>query len=77
MPAAIYLAWFDKDPKRSVKDKLNDARNAYVDRYRVEPNVARVNTAVADKVPPPWKVESTPTVPVNEFWVGVDVGAAA
>lgn len=67
----MYLAWFDGDRKKSVQEKILDARARYLYKFGVEPAVCLVNPAdlIEESV-----VELRPATYIgrNCFWIGVD-----
>lgn len=65
----MYLGWFDDNPKKPTARKIEEAIDAYVDRFKVRPNVVLVNEAdyvdVAGVV-----VRKEGYIRRNNFWVG-------
>ena len=80
MVRAGYLMWFDDNPKVSVVYKIEDAIEAFVRRFKVQPNVVLVserdklslvqgnNTIESSDV----RVRESSYVRKNNFWVGLD-----
>jgi hypothetical protein len=80
MVRAGYLMWFDDNPKVSVVYKIEDAIEAFVRRFKVQPNVVLVserdklslvqgNKAIES---PDVRVRESSYVRKNNFWVGLD-----
>ena len=67
----MYLAWFDADRKKSVAEKIAEARERYVEKFGAEPVVCLVNPA---DVVEGSAVELRPATYIgrNCFWIGVD-----
>ena len=69
----MYLAWFDADRKKSVSEKIAEARERYIAKFGSEPAVCLVNPtdATAESA-----VELRPVTYIgrNCFWIGVEDG---
>src|SRR5947209_6259982 len=67
----MYLAWFDADRKKPVAEKIEEARERYVEKFGAEPVVCLVNPA---DVVEGSAVELRPATYIgrNCFWIGVD-----
>lgn len=65
----LYLVWYDADSRRTVGEKIEDARAAYAKRFSLAPNIVLVNAADAT-VLPDIDVRSERTVQPHNFWVG-------
>lgn len=65
----LYLVWYDADARRSVAEKIEDARAAYTRRFSVSPNLVLVNAADTTELAG-IEVRSERTVQPHNFWVG-------
>lgn len=71
----MYLGWFDDSAKRAARDKIQDAIDAYVERFGYKPAVVLVNAEDAQAVGAqkiggvPIRVEGY--IRKNNFWPGV------
>jgi len=65
----LYLVWYDADARRSVSEKIQDARAAYARRFNLAPNLVLVNAADATELAD-IEVRSERTVQPHHFWVG-------
>jgi len=65
----MYLGWFDDNPKKSTSLKIEEAIRAYVDRFKVRPNVVLVNEADCAEIKGVL-VRSEGYIRRNNFWVG-------
>ncbi|HMQ32777.1 MAG TPA: hypothetical protein PKD53_18745 [Chloroflexaceae bacterium] len=72
----LFLVWYDADARRTVGEKIQDARTAYTRRFSAAPNLVLVNSAdmtTLDEI----EVRSERTVQPHHFWVGrTDEGAS-
>ena len=73
---AMYLGWFDDNPKKTPAEKISEARAAYVARFGTAPNIILVNEAdwveVAGVV-----IRTEGYIRRNNFWVGWEDGCRA
>lgn len=65
----LYLVWYDADSRRTVSEKIQDARAAYTRRFSLSPNLVLVNAADATELAD-IEVRSERTVQPHNFWVG-------
>ncbi|MBK9713692.1 MAG: hypothetical protein IPO81_20690 [Kouleothrix sp.] len=65
----MYLGWYDDNPKKSVALKIEEAIDAYVDRFKARPNVVLVNEADRAEIKGVL-VRSEGYIRRNNFWVG-------
>jgi hypothetical protein len=65
----MYLWWFDDNPKKTAKDKIEEAIAAYMERSRLRPNVVLVNEADRAEVQGV-TVRSENYIRRSNFWVG-------
>lgn len=65
----MYLGWYDDNPKKAVTQKIQEAIEAYVDRFRSQPNVVLVNEADCAQVEGV-VVRSESFIRRYNFWVG-------
>jgi hypothetical protein len=65
----LYLVWYDADTRRSVGEKIEDARAAYVRRFHLAPDLILVNAVNATELSD-IEVRSERTVQPHHFWVG-------
>lgn len=65
----MYLGWFDDNPKKAVSLKIEEAIDAYMDRFKVRPNVVLVNEADRADISG-INVRSEGYIRRNNFWVG-------
>jgi hypothetical protein len=65
----MYLWWFDDNPKKTAKDKIEEAIAAYIQRSRLRPNVVLVNEADRAEVQGV-TVRSENYIRRSNFWVG-------
>ena len=65
----MYLGWFDDNPKKTAAIKIEEAIHAYVDRFKVRPNVVLVNEADRAEIKGVL-VRSEGYIRRNNFWVG-------
>lgn len=65
----MYLGWFDDNPKKPVTLKIEEAIDAYVDRFKARPNVVLVNEADRADIKGVL-VRSEGYIRRNNFWVG-------
>jgi hypothetical protein len=68
-PGIHYLVWYDADARRSVAEKIQDARAAYVRRFNLLPNLVLVNEVDAVQLAD-IEVRSERTVQPHTFWLG-------
>ncbi|NTV62160.1 MAG: hypothetical protein HGA65_01315 [Oscillochloris sp.] len=65
----FFLVWYDPDARRSVAEKIQDARDAYLRRFTSTSNLALVSITDTASLPGV-EVRSQCTVQQNHFWVG-------
>lgn len=65
----LYLVWYDADSRRTIGEKIADARAAYTRRLSAAPNLVLVNVADVTTLPD-IEVRSERTVQPHHFWVG-------
>lgn len=70
----MYLAWFDDSPKKAVELKIEEAIEAYVQRFHRRPNVVLVNEADRAEVAGV-AVRSESFIRRYNFWVGREESA--
>ncbi|HNP86753.1 MAG: hypothetical protein JST60_00510 [Chloroflexi bacterium SZAS-1] len=70
----MYLGWFDDNPKKAVSLKIEEAIDAYMDRFKVRPNVVLVNEADRTDISGV-NVRSEGYIRRNNFWVGWEEAA--
>lgn len=70
----MYLGWFDDNPKKAVSLKIEEAIDAYMDRFNVRPNVVLVNEADRTDISGV-NVRSEGYIRRNNFWVGWEEAA--
>ncbi|MEI8308629.1 MAG: hypothetical protein WCF99_16335 [Chloroflexales bacterium] len=69
--SALFLMWYDDNPKLTVAMKIEDAMGAYRNRFRTVPTLVLVNEEdVVDVVGV--EVRGVTTVRRNTVWVGLD-----
>ncbi|MFV9507274.1 MAG: hypothetical protein AB4911_22210 [Oscillochloridaceae bacterium umkhey_bin13] len=64
-----FLVWYDPDVRRSLAEKVEDARDAYARRFSVTPNLVLLSEGLA-LVLQDAEVRSTRTVRPDHVWVG-------
>src|SRR3954464_9663938 len=69
----VGLMWYDKDPKISFVQKIEEAAERYRDRFGVEPNTCYVNptTLPEGAVVPGLELRVRPTIRPHHLWIGV------
>ena len=72
MPIEIGVLWYDRDPKRSAQDKIDEAVERHVEKFGVWPNACYVHAAAAVTHDRLRIVRRTNILP-HHFLVGVDV----
>jgi hypothetical protein len=70
---AMYLGWFDDNPKKTTAMKIAEAIDAYHQRFHTAPNVVLVNEAEKIDVAGV-NVRSETYIRRNNFWVGFEYG---
>lgn len=65
----MYLMWYDDNTKKATSLKIEEAINAYVDRFRRRPNVVLVNEEDRTDIQGVL-VRSEQYIRRNIFWVG-------
>jgi len=67
----MYLAWFDANPKKPIAQKIDEARERYIEKFGHQPRVCLVNPG--DMVPES-AVELRPLAHIgrHSFWIGTD-----
>jgi hypothetical protein len=65
----VYLMWYDDNTKKATSLKIEEAINAYVDRFRRRPNVVLVNEEDRTDIQGVL-VRSEQYIRRNIFWVG-------
>ncbi|MBK9942698.1 MAG: hypothetical protein IPP13_13890 [Kouleothrix sp.] len=65
----MYLGWFDDNPKKAAELKIEEAIDAYVDRFKTRPNVVLVNEADRIEIKGVL-IRSEGYIRRNNFWVG-------
>jgi hypothetical protein len=67
----LFLVWYDEDARRSVAEKIQNARDAYGKRFTSVPNLVLLNAAdFAGLEGMGIEVRSERTVQPHNFWVG-------
>jgi hypothetical protein len=74
--AAMYLLWYDDSTKKATKLKIEEAINAYTDRFKSRPNVVLVNEDDRTDIQGV-SVRSAGYIRRNNFWVGWEDAAKA
>lgn len=70
MARPAYLLWYDDNPKLSLRDKIDDAIDAYRRRFRSAPNVVFVHESVVLESTNNIQIQCADFVRPNTFWVG-------
>ena len=65
----MYLGWFDDNPKKPTTLKIEEAIDAYVDRFKTRPNIVLVNEADRADIQGV-RVRAEGYIRRNNFWVG-------
>ncbi len=65
----MYLGWHDDNPKKSAELKITEAVDAYMDRFKMRPNVVLVNEVDVAEIQG-LKVRAESYIRPNNFWVG-------
>jgi hypothetical protein len=65
----VYLLWYDDNVKKAAKLKIEEAIDAYTDRFKSRPNVVLVNEADCTEIQG-MLVRSEGYIRRNNFWVG-------
>ena len=65
----MYLGWYDDNPKKSVQIKIEEAIEAYEDRFGTHPNVVLVNEHEATNVEGV-EIQVRPFIRRFNYWVG-------
>ena len=65
----MYLLWYDDNTKKASKLKIEEAIDAYTDRFKTKPNVVLVNEADRADVQG-MLVRSEGYIRRNNFWIG-------
>ena len=65
----MYLLWYDDNTKKAAKAKIEEAIDAYTDRFKAKPNVVLVNEADRAEINGVL-VRSEGYIRRNNFWVG-------
>jgi hypothetical protein len=72
----VYLLWYDDSARKATQIKIEEAINAYTDRFKSRPNVVLVNEADRADIKGVL-VRSEGYVRRNNFWVGWEEAAKA
>jgi len=65
----VYLLWYDDNAKKAARLKIEEAIDAYTDRFKSRPNVVLVNEADRAEIKG-MLVRSEGYIRRNNFWVG-------
>ncbi len=65
----MFLGWYDDTPKKSVKQKIEEAVERYLSKFGEEPNLCLVNASDETEYGG-LKVKVVEYVRPNYFWVG-------
>jgi hypothetical protein len=65
----MYLLWYDDNTKKAAKVKIEEAIDAYKDRFKSKPNVVLVNEADRTEINGVL-IRSEGFIRRNNFWVG-------
>ncbi|HEX9441887.1 MAG TPA: hypothetical protein VGJ87_03535 [Roseiflexaceae bacterium] len=65
----MYLLWYDDTAKKATRVKIEEAINAYTDRFKTRPNVVLVNEDDRAEIQGVL-VRSEGYIRRNNFWVG-------
>lgn len=66
----MFLGWFDDNPKKAADVKIGEAINAYVERFKVAPNIVLVNEADRPIASLNVTVRVESYIRRNNFWIG-------
>lgn len=70
----MYLLWYDDNAKKATQAKIEEAVNAYVARFKSQPNIVLVHETEQASIPG-ILVRSARYVRRNNFWVGWEEAA--
>jgi hypothetical protein len=65
----LYLVWYDPDARRTLVEKIQDARAAYERRFSTTSNVVLISAAESAELAGV-EVRSERTVQPHHFWAG-------
>lgn len=71
MAGPVFLMWYDDNPKVPLLKKIEDAIEAYTDRFAISPKVVLVNEAEVvqfERI----TVRGVGHIRRNNFWVGLE-----
>lgn len=69
------LLWFDDDQKKDVKEKIADARERYLQKFKHQPNTCYVHPSMLTAESPldtEVSVMPKPSVLKHHYWIGVE-----
>jgi hypothetical protein len=72
----MFFVWYDDNPKKAVKDKIDEAVLRYKQKYGKTPNVCMLSEKVQsnDYIPTSGalglQIRPAKNVPQNYFWIG-------
>lgn len=73
----VGLLWYDRDPRKSLAQKIEDATQRYVEKFRRRPDTCHVNPGDHQAVEAPLRLVANPLIQRNTLWVGIEEAPSA
>jgi hypothetical protein len=71
----FYLVWYDDDRKKSALEKIEEAKTAYQERFRKQPNIVLINAHENVEGEANIRLRHLPFIQPSNFYVGYEDAA--